>query len=373
MVLNEAQGKVQWQRAVTNTLDILKKAGATQAEITKAVGHLKFAYRGYYTRRNQKIDAPGTEHEPLKADERILEPAEAIQAVAWMDMMYEDSGLTMEKANEAASIIQRAYKKYQARKRCYDVQKVESSKSMVVGAILDTLRHMVFERVTSRKDIPTEYGTRHEMMITSTKVELTFKEHLRKTRLSAESISQIGEMDEEEEEYEDEGEMEEVAVEEPHAKPQEPEARTETDYMEEQAEEEDEVEAVSEAEVAEHLPTTQESEAKAEEAEEVEADAGEEVEAEPEETKAEEAKEEEAKEEEAKEEEAKEEEAKEEEAKEEEAKEEEAAAEKTEHEEEKTGEETEKPAEEVAEETETAEEEPNVAQETSGTADAPAE
>lgn len=46
------------------------------------------------------------EDEPLKKDERILEPVEAFQAVAWMDVMYEDSGLEMQKAHEAATIIQ---------------------------------------------------------------------------------------------------------------------------------------------------------------------------------------------------------------------------------------------------------------------------
>ncbi|XP_076647147.1 uncharacterized protein LOC143355864 [Halictus rubicundus] len=105
MISSEVQGKVQWQRAVANTLEILRKAGATQAEISKAAKHIKFAYRGYYIRRNQRMDAPETEEE-LKKDMRILEPAEAIQAVAWMEMMYNDSGLTMEKANEAAMVIQ---------------------------------------------------------------------------------------------------------------------------------------------------------------------------------------------------------------------------------------------------------------------------
>lgn len=41
MSLSEAQGKIQWQRAVVNTLDILKKAGATQVEIGKAARHVK--------------------------------------------------------------------------------------------------------------------------------------------------------------------------------------------------------------------------------------------------------------------------------------------------------------------------------------------
>lgn len=50
--------------------------------------------------------AAEAKEEPLKMDERILEPVEAVQAVAWMEMMYNDSGLTLEKAHEAASIIQ---------------------------------------------------------------------------------------------------------------------------------------------------------------------------------------------------------------------------------------------------------------------------
>ncbi|XP_076766903.1 uncharacterized protein LOC143433452 [Xylocopa sonorina] len=179
MVLNEAHGKVQWQRAVMNTLDILRKAGATQAEISKAARHVKFAYRGYYTRRNRRIEAPEAEEEPLKKDERILEPTEAIQAVAWMEMMYEDSGLTLEKANEAASVIQRAYKKYRTRRRCYDVQQLETTKSMVAEAVLDEVRHQIFEKVISRKDIPDEYGTREEMMAASTKLQVAFKEHLK--------------------------------------------------------------------------------------------------------------------------------------------------------------------------------------------------
>lgn len=50
--------------------------------------------------------AAEAEKEFPKKDERVLEPVEAVQAVAWMEMMYNDSGLTLEKANEAASIIQ---------------------------------------------------------------------------------------------------------------------------------------------------------------------------------------------------------------------------------------------------------------------------
>ncbi|XP_076227660.1 uncharacterized protein LOC143175004 [Nomia melanderi] len=196
MALNESQGKVQWQKAVTNTLDILRKAGATQAEVSKAATHIKFAYRGYYTRRNQKMDARKifilyrrtkfsvnhrgiTGFNNLKRDVRILEPAEAIQAVAWMEMMYEDSGLTLEKANEAATIIQRAYKQYRERKGSYDVRRLESTKSMVVEAVLDSLHQKVFKKVISREDVPAEYGTREELTITSTKVQMAFKERLR--------------------------------------------------------------------------------------------------------------------------------------------------------------------------------------------------
>ncbi|XP_034195154.2 uncharacterized protein LOC117611322 isoform X1 [Osmia lignaria lignaria] len=368
MALNEAQGKVQWQRAVTNTLDILKKAGASQTEISKAVEHLKFAYRGYYTRRNQRLDALGIEQEPLKKDERILEPGEAIQAVAWMEMMYEDSGLTVEKANEAACVIQRAYKKYRARRRCYDVQKLESSKSLVVEAILDSVRHMVFERVTSRQDIPTEYGTQEELMIASTKVQLTIKQHLRKTRFSRESYLQSTEeeyegeqlYDEEEEEFEDE-ERGEGAVAEPQSK--ELEAKAGADYVEEQTEEKDDAkEQAPEAEVTEHVHPSpgleQPEEAELKEVEKEAEEVHELKETEDQEKVAEVT--EVAQETEV--------------AKETEMAEEKEVAEKSEVEKEtKVPEETEKT--EVAQQTEKAEEaeEPNVAQETKGTSDAGAE
>ena len=123
-----------------------------------------------------------------RKDERILEPTEAIQAVAWMEMMYKDSGLTMEKANEAASVIQGAYRRYRARRDSYAVERLESTKSMVVEAILDTLRHRVFEKVTSRDDIPKEHGTREEFITTSMKLRMAFKEHVRVSRISTEGM-----------------------------------------------------------------------------------------------------------------------------------------------------------------------------------------
>ncbi|XP_053994028.1 neurofilament medium polypeptide-like [Hylaeus volcanicus] len=269
MALNEAQGKVQWQRAVTNTLDILRKAGATQAEISAASRYVKFAYRSYYIRRNQRIDAPDTEEE-LKKDPRILETAEAIQAVAWMEMMYHDSGLTLEKANEAATVIQRAYKKYRMRKAGYDVQQLQSTKSMVVDAVLSSLHHKVFDRVTSREDIPEEYGTREELMMASTKIQMAFKEHLRMTRLSEQRYLEAA-ADEEEEFVEDEDtdskfttETEDVVITErsPDSEhhPLESEAKSEIEYTEEQLTEAemDEQEA-SEVEITtELLPTSAE-------------------------------------------------------------------------------------------------------------------
>lgn len=134
---------VQWQRAATRTMEILRKAGASQAEASRAAILIQATYRGYYTRRNLKmkmskklLDLISTfrhitnisskllsqlfvvqkekEDEKKKEEKEkekendvdMIEPRETIQAVAWLDMMYEDSGLTQTKANEAASIIQ---------------------------------------------------------------------------------------------------------------------------------------------------------------------------------------------------------------------------------------------------------------------------
>ncbi|CAK9825276.1 hypothetical protein ANTRET_LOCUS3321 [Anthophora retusa] len=359
MALNEAQGKIQWQRAVTNTLDILRKAGATQAEISKAAKHVKFAYRGYYMRRNQRIDAPEVEDEPLKKDERILEPVEAIQAVAWMEMMYSDSGLTLEKANEAASVIQRAYKKYRARRRCYDVQHLESTKSMVAEAIIETLHHRIFEKVISRDDIPKEYGTREEIIASTTKLKTAFREHMRMTRFVEEGHLEPGEFMYEEE-YEDE-DMEETVPAEPPPKPKyrpvEPEPTME--IPEEPLTEEEE--EISEIETTEKLTTSPELQSEVEYEDELEEvqEIREEEEEVKEETKLEEEKEEVEEEVKEGEEEVKEDEK----PKEEETKEE---AEEVKEEKEDTKE------EEKQEETEETKEEPGDASETGGTApDAP--
>lgn len=41
-----------------------------------------------------------------KKEDDVIESRDTIPAVAWLDMMYEESGLTQTRANEAASIIQ---------------------------------------------------------------------------------------------------------------------------------------------------------------------------------------------------------------------------------------------------------------------------
>ncbi|CAL1683705.1 unnamed protein product [Lasius platythorax] len=117
MLLNESRGMIQWQRAATRTLEILRKAGASQAEASRAAILIQATYRGYYTRRNLKMKMMAVQsQEEKEGDVDMIESKETIQAVAWLDMMYEESELTQTKANEAASIIQKAYRRYRQKK-----------------------------------------------------------------------------------------------------------------------------------------------------------------------------------------------------------------------------------------------------------------
>ncbi|XP_017765288.1 PREDICTED: uncharacterized protein LOC108554499, partial [Eufriesea mexicana] len=264
MVLNEAQGKVQWQRAVTNTLDILKKAGATAAEISKATRLVKVMFPILDTLKDpiSWMFTAEAEEEPLKKDERILEPVEAVQAVAWMEMMYEDSGLTLEKANEAASIIQKAYKMYRARRHCYDVQQLESTKTMVADAVIDKLHQRIFKKVTMSGNIPVEYGTRDEIIAESTKFQVSFKEKLRVTRLKKEGHFEHGEYEEGDEEQEDKSEVEDVPSTpvlklKPKYRPVDPEIKLKTEDREEQLTEGEETEGeATETEITLEQSTT---------------------------------------------------------------------------------------------------------------------
>ena len=69
------------------------------------------------------------------------------------------------------------------------MQQLVTTQTMVAEAVVDTVHRKIFEKVTSRPDIPTEYGTREEMMATSTQLQVTFKEHMRMSRLIKESTA----------------------------------------------------------------------------------------------------------------------------------------------------------------------------------------
>lgn len=74
MLLNESLGLVQWQRAATRTLEILRKAGASQAEASRAAILIQATYRGYYTRRNLKMKMGKTISLSLTANVSPVEP-----------------------------------------------------------------------------------------------------------------------------------------------------------------------------------------------------------------------------------------------------------------------------------------------------------
>lgn len=57
---------------------------------------------------------------------------------------------------------------------------------MVADAVIDKLHQKIFEKVVMRNDIPVEYGTREEIVAASTKLQVSFKEQLRVTRLKQE-------------------------------------------------------------------------------------------------------------------------------------------------------------------------------------------
>ncbi|KAK2583974.1 hypothetical protein KPH14_006436 [Odynerus spinipes] len=224
MMVAESQGKVQWQRALINTLDILRKAGVSKEEITRSLPIIQTAYRSYYTQKNIKIQTsahPKKEEAAKKKPGTTVEPGQTIQAVAWLEMIYEDSGLNVEVVNTAALIIQRAYKRYRQRKGFVRVQRVVSSRTLIVDAILNSLHQRVFHKVTSRDDIPEKLGTREDMKKASKTLQQVYKDHLRRSRISMEGEDEkemtginSGEMDTLEEMVEEEGKVEETKAEE---------------------------------------------------------------------------------------------------------------------------------------------------------------
>ncbi|XP_050455372.1 uncharacterized protein LOC126853565 [Cataglyphis hispanica] len=187
MLLNESQGITQWQRAAMRTLEILRKAGASQAEASNAAVLIQATYRGYYTRRNLKMKNMATQEEN-EDDVDMIKPKDTIQALAWLDMISEESGLTQTRANEAATIIQRAYRRYRQRKNNYlhNNPRIESTRSMVAKAIVKSLHQKVFDEIMNRENIPTEFGSRKDLAKASEELQRTLKDRLMDARMKEE-------------------------------------------------------------------------------------------------------------------------------------------------------------------------------------------
>ncbi|KAL2713105.1 neurofilament medium polypeptide-like [Vespula squamosa] len=282
MRVAESQGKVQWQRALINTLNILKKAGVPQEEIIKSLPTIQVAYRGYYTNKNirMKMDADQEiSKEEEKTHEPIVDPRETVQAVAWLEMIYEDSISSFEIMDEAARVIQRAYKRHRTRRTSvFSIQKVISSRSFVVEGILDILRQSAFDKIISRDDIPKELGTREDLKKAMELLKQIYKDRLRDAKVPTEEkyeeemetvpadAEKLDEMVEEEKMAKPSGtEDEEILVEDLTGEP--------IEVVEEQAErdkrEEQEIEEEVEQEIEQEVEQEEEQERKIEEEEEV--------------------------------------------------------------------------------------------------------
>lgn len=72
-----------------------------------------------------------------------------------------------------------------------------SSRSFVVEGILDILRQNVFDKVTSRDDIPKEFGTREDMKKASELLQRIYKDHLRHAKVSTEGICRLSDSENE--------------------------------------------------------------------------------------------------------------------------------------------------------------------------------
>ncbi|KYN31937.1 hypothetical protein ALC56_13690 [Trachymyrmex septentrionalis] len=164
MLLNESRGMIQWQRAATRTLEILRKAGASQAEASKAAILIQATYRGYYTRKNLKMKMQAMQ--PQGEEKR--------GEIAGWDMC-EELGLTPMRANEAASTIQKAYRRYRERKS-KPKSSVESPRSR--EAIMKNLHQKVFDEVMIRAGIPAEFGNREDLTEAAEELQRALKDRL---------------------------------------------------------------------------------------------------------------------------------------------------------------------------------------------------
>ncbi|KAL0111929.1 hypothetical protein PUN28_013264 [Cardiocondyla obscurior] len=192
-LLNEPRDIIQWQRPSARILEILRKTGASEA-----------TYRGYYTRRNlrmktSKITGIMQSREEEKGNKvDVIEPAKH-KEVTWLNTTYKESETSMTslvsmRENEAAFIIQKAYRRYRQKRDNFglSIDKTEQdqlkpTRLMTMEYILNNLHQKVFDEVMARTDIPVEFDNQENLTEIDETLERIFKNLSLRTFLAEEN------------------------------------------------------------------------------------------------------------------------------------------------------------------------------------------
>ncbi|XP_070521670.1 uncharacterized protein [Cardiocondyla obscurior] len=204
-LLNEPRDIIQWQRPSARILEILRKTGASEAEASKAAVLIQATYRGYYTRRNLRMKTK--EEKGNKVD--VIEPAKH-KEVTWLNTTYKESETSMTslvsmRENEAAFIIQKAYRRYRQKRDNFglSIDKTEQdqlkpTRLMTMEYILNNLHQKVFDEVMARTDIPVEFDNQENLTEIDETLERIFKNLSLRTFLAEENSTSRNEYEEEE-------------------------------------------------------------------------------------------------------------------------------------------------------------------------------
>ncbi|XP_011311661.1 uncharacterized protein [Fopius arisanus] len=180
---SELTGEASWKLAIMSTIDILRKVGLSEREAMKTAQSIESKYQDYYTKGSRMKSYDAAKNEGNAKENEFSQTNESIQAVALLNMMYDDSGISGEQANRAATIIQRAFRKYRSRKNS-SLHPSVSTGTLAAREILDNLHQRIFDKVLSGEAIPDEFGTIQEIAKATEKLSNAYEERLDGSKLS---------------------------------------------------------------------------------------------------------------------------------------------------------------------------------------------
>ncbi|XP_014300378.1 uncharacterized protein LOC106694238 [Microplitis demolitor] len=178
MIDNVVNNKIPEQNATINRIESPRNSGDSSKEVKEVITLIKPAYQRYFSNESDKIeykvDERNEKNVVIKKEFSQLD--KNIHASVSFNIIPKYRDKIDVDANQAALIIQRAFRRHRTRRNLSKSKSSMSTNSVVVGAILNNLNSRIFEKILLRENISKKFHSQDKIARVSEQLRDAYKE-----------------------------------------------------------------------------------------------------------------------------------------------------------------------------------------------------